>query len=189
MEIDGLLVATPLRTALDLGRGLRRLFAIGALDGLLRLGAFTHGELLAEVERFKRQRGVVQLRELAPLADPRSQSPGESSLRLLWLDAPDLPPPVCQVPVRNDAGREIFFLDLGVEKLHFAAEYDGQQHHSSPEDREHDRRRRSWLREERGWIIEVFENTDVYGPREDVAFVLRRGVVEARRRLGAFRGV
>ncbi|MGZ4444200.1 MAG: type IV toxin-antitoxin system AbiEi family antitoxin domain-containing protein [Nocardioidaceae bacterium] len=187
MEIDGVTVTTSLRTALDLGRLLHRDHAIGALDSMLRVGGFTLEELLAQVERFKGQRGVVQLRELAPLADARSQSPGESTLRLRWLDCGDLPRPEPQTPVRDRFGRTVYWLDLGVEALRFGAEYDGKEFHSSPEDREHDRQRRKWMRDERGWLVRVFERDDVYGPLEDAGLVLRQGIHEARRRLGEFR--
>lgn len=185
MEVHGLTVTTPLRTAWDLGRLLHRDQAIGALDAMLRLGSFTKGELLEGVERFKKQRGVVQLRALAPLADGRSESPGESTLRLRWVDLSDLPAPVPQVRIFDDSGtRELYRLDLGVEEIRFAAEYDGVQWHSSAEDKERDRLRRTWLRQERGWTIRVFERDDVYGPRQDASRMLYEGIAEARRNLG-----
>ena len=105
--------------------------AMGGLDALLRHGSFTSGELLDGVERFGRQRGVVQLRALAPLADPRSESLGESVLRLRWLDLTSLPRPEPQVPVFDDWGQEVYRLDLGVEELRFSAEYDGEEFHST----------------------------------------------------------
>ena len=40
MDVGGLCVTTPLRTALDLGRFLTRDQALSALDALLRLGLF-----------------------------------------------------------------------------------------------------------------------------------------------------
>lgn len=45
MVVDGVLVTTPLRTALDLGRRLNRFHALAALDGFLRAGV-QHHELL-----------------------------------------------------------------------------------------------------------------------------------------------
>ena len=82
MEVLGLRVTTPLRTACDLGRLLSRDRAFAALDTMLRLGAFDAEELWAETERFRGMRGVRQLRAFAPLADRprrvarRSRSPG-----------------------------------------------------------------------------------------------------------------
>jgi hypothetical protein len=184
VTIEGLTVTAPLRTAWDIGRLAPRDMAIGALDALLRMGDFSHEQLLGGVERFRRQRGVVQLRELAPLADARSQSTGESVLRLRWCDLPSLPRPEPQVPILDAHGREIYYLDLGVRELRFAVEYDGEEFHSSDEDVEHDTRRRSWIDQNRGWIIKPVRKENVFGPARDIERILYEGVVEARRRLG-----
>ena len=100
MVIEGVVTTTLLRTALDLGRLAHRDLAIGALDALLRHGEFSSEELLDGVARFRGQRGVVQLRALAPLTAPRAESPGESVLRLRWLDIPNRPRPRPQGPGR-----------------------------------------------------------------------------------------
>ncbi len=185
MELDGIVVTTPLRTAWDLGRMLHRDQAIGALDALLRLGRFSRDELLDGVERFRRQRGVVRLRELAPLADPRAESPGESTLRLRWLDTGGMPPPEPQLRVAGPSCT--YRLDIGAEKLRFAAEYDGEEHHSAEADRARDRRRRAWIEREHRFVIKVFRRADVFDPRADACRVLAEGVLEARRALGTRR--
>ena len=77
-------------------------------------------------------RGVVQLRALAPLADPRSESPGESTLRLRWLDLTSLPPPTPQVPI-TVGGVEVYRIDLGVPELRYGCEYDGEAFHAEHE--------------------------------------------------------
>lgn len=183
MELHGLVVTTPLRTALDLGRLANRDNAIAALDALLRHGQFSRGQLLGSLDRFKGFRGVIQLRALAPLVDARSESPGESVLRLRWLDCSDLPPPEPQISVRINAA-EVARLDLGVEELRFAVEYDGEQFHSLAEDREHDERRRSWLSTERGWLIKVVGRKNLFGVTRNIEAILDAGVREARQRLG-----
>lgn len=181
-EIDGLRVTTPLRTAWDLGRVRWPDRAIAGLDSMLRLNGFTRGELLAGIERFRGMRWVRTLRQVAPLADGRSQSPGESVLRLKWLEC-GLPTPEPQVEVRLPGGR-VAFLDIANRRLRFAAEYDGAEWHSAPEQREHDQRRRA-LASEQNWHIVPFVAADVFdrGGRADV--MLRAGAAEARRRLGA----
>ena len=184
MVVEGVTVTTPLRTALDLGRLANRDMAIGALDGLLRHGSFAREELLAGVERFRRQRGVVQLRALAPLADPRAESPGESVLRLRWLDMPSLPRPVPQIPVLAPDGTEIYRIDLGVEEIRFGAEYDGEEWHSSDEDRAHDQHRRELLGRRWHWVITPVRRDNVFGRTRDVERILHEGVLEARRRIG-----
>jgi 8-oxo-dGTP pyrophosphatase MutT (NUDIX family) len=174
--VRGIRTTTALRTALDLGRLTPRDRAIGALDGLLRLGRFTSDELVRDVDRFRRFRGVVQLRELAPLADGRAESPPESVLRLRWLDAADLPTPSVQTSVPNAWGFEKYWLDLAVPELRFGCEYDGQDWHSSPQARAHDRQRREWLRDA-GWTVVVLTKTDLFGPdRFRAAAIIRDGL-------------
>ncbi len=182
VTVAGILVTTPLRTACDLGRLLHRDQGIAALDALHRTGAFTVSELVAAVERFRGQRGVRQLRGLAPLTDGRSESPGESVLRLRWRDCPELPAPRPQVPVLGPDGP--CFLDLGVEALRYAAEYDGAAWHTE-ETRGHDARRRDWLRRHDGWIIDVLRSPNVYGRGQDADVIVRRGIAAARRRFGS----
>lgn len=186
MVIEGLTVTTPLRSSWDIGRFATRDTAIGALDALLRLAVFAHEELIGGVERFAGERGVVQLRELAPLADPRSQSASESTLRLRWLDLRHLPRPEPQVPIYDDHGREIYYLDLGVRELRFAVEYDGEEFHSSTEDRAHDKQRRAWIEQNRGWIVQPVRKHNVFGQTRDIERILVEGIRRARGRLGEF---
>ena len=181
MEIGGMCVTTPLRTALDLGRFLSRDQALACLDALVRLGFFSVEELLAEVPRMARQRGVRQLRALAPLVDGRSQSQGESVLRLRWLDA-GLPRPQLQIEIR-EAGRVVYFLDIGLEELLLAVEYDGAEFHSRETDVTYDAARRKWLTDRRGWLIRPFVGDDIYG-RHNAEAVLQATFREARATLG-----
>lgn len=159
--VHDLVATTPLRTALDLGRLQRRDVALAGMDAMARIGAVTTEELLADVERFARMRGVVQLRQLAPLVDGLSGSAGESTLRLRWLDA-GLPRPTLQIPVRRPDGR-YFYLDMGLPEHRFGAEYDGVDWHSSPAQCRRDRFRRKWLREEEAWTLLVHTREQVYG--------------------------
>lgn len=182
--IHDLVVTTELRTAWDLGRFSRRDDAIGGLDRLLGTGAFTREELLGGVTRFARQRGVVQLRDLAPRADPRSQSGPESVVRLRWTDLTSLPWPTPQVPIEHTPGGT-WWLDLGVPELRFAVEYDGEEFHSAEGDVQHDAERRDWIRKHRRWIIEPVRRHNIFGPHQDIDRILIQGVAEARRTLGA----
>lgn len=177
-KFGDVVATTPLRTACDLGRSLPRVQALAALDALLRLGDFDRDRLLGEIERFRRRRGVVQLRLLAPIADGRAESVKESALRLLWLDA-GLPTPELQIPIKDAWGREVFRLDLGDSKIKYAAEFDGEEWHSTPEQIARDTWRRAIIKED-GWTIDVFDNSDLYAwsSRER----LRRGYERARQR-------
>lgn len=179
-ELEGLLVTTQLRTACDVGRQLWRYDAIGALDGLLRVGV-DRGELLAEIDRFKGYRGVRQIRELAPLADPRSESPPEAALRLHWIEA-DLPTPEPQIWVHDDDGTPRYRIDIGHREVRYGAEYFGEEFHD--EDlREADESRLNWLEKQRGWTMDVFDKNAVYGRRPDPFVTLRQGFAKARAQL------
>lgn len=182
VEVHGLAVTSPLRTAWDLGRVRYREAAIAGLDAMLRLDLFTQEELVAGVRRFRRMRWVTRLRELAPLADGRAASPGESVLRLRWLDC-GLPRPDLQVQVWVD-GVLIAILDIAHEDLRFAAEYDGVEWHTSPEQREHDIRRRAAVGRQR-WVVTPFVTANVFGLRRDCDVMLHQGVLEARKLFGS----
>lgn len=177
VEIDGLLATTPLRTAWDLGRVRSREQALAGLDAMLRLRLFTHEELLDGVTRFRGMRWVRNLRALAPLADGAAASPGESVLRLRWLDR-GLPRPHLQVEVWVD-GVLIAVLDIAHEGLRFAAEYDGAEWHGSADQQEHDRGRRELVREQ-GWVVTPFVAGDVFGRDRRCDTMLSDGVRAAR---------
>lgn len=181
--IHGLMVTSPLRTALDLGRLLWREPALAAMDQMAGLGDFVMDDLRGEVDRFKGYRGVIQLRGLVPLVDGRAQSPPESILRLRWLDCSDLPRPEPQVEVPGPAGTS-YWLDLGAEGLRLGAEYDGVEWHGA--DRAaHDDARRAWIREREGWIVPVFTQADLWPWPGTVERRLREAFAPRTRRLSA----
>ncbi|HSV41583.1 MAG TPA: hypothetical protein VLI04_22655 [Nocardioidaceae bacterium] len=184
MRMGRIRVTTPLRTALDLARLRRGPRALAALDGLLRLGVFRVGDLERELERFKGYRGIVQARLLVPLADERSDSVAESCLRFEWLSASNLPRPTPQLPVHNPFSQYPWFLDLGVEELKYAAEYDGIDFHSTPEQRDRDTQKRDYLTEEEGWTFDVFTKDKLFRPHSHPAGIIQAGILEARRKLG-----
>lgn len=182
IEVEGLPVTSPLRTAWDLGRVASLERGIAGLDAMLRTGAFTADELVAGVERFRKQRWVTHLRVLAPLADGRAESPGESVLRLRWIECA-LPTPDLQVEVLDHRFGFVARLDLGHPDLLYGGEYDGPEWHDSDDQREADRVRRD-AAAAMGWSIDVFRKADVFGPRRTCETTLTAGVEAARRRRG-----
>lgn len=180
-EIHGLVVTTPLRTGLDLGRLQRSVdMRLWGMSCMQAVGGFSHDRLCYELDRFKRQRGIVLQRILVERVDPGLQSFGEAALDNRWWDA-GLPPPTTQVEVDRGDGAS-FFLDLGLPEELFAAEYDGRAWHSSDEQRAHDRERRQWIREHRSWRIEEYTEANTFGHFQDAdrllrdAFAAHRGV-------------
>ena len=182
VEIGGIRVTSALRTAWDLGRVRWTDQAISGIDAVLRLGSFTHEEFLGGVERFRGMRWVTVLRAVAPLGDGRSQSPGESVLRLRWIEV-HLPTPHPQLEVYRGSDL-IAILDIANEDLRYAAEYDGVEWHTSEDQREHDRRRRDEVRDEE-WVVDAFVAENLFGHHQDAEAKLLAGAAEARRRFGA----
>lgn len=174
--VEGLRITTPLRTACDLGRLLHRDQAFAAMDSLAGLRAFSVEELVEATRRFAGYRGVIQLRALAPLVDPDAQSPGESILRLRWLDL-GLPRPKCQVEVLAPYGGS-YWVDIGLEEKRFGAEYDGEDFHTD-DDTEHDEERRAWMRRTDRWTIVVARKANIHGPHQDIDQMLGRAAHEA----------
>jgi hypothetical protein len=179
-EVGGIRVTTPLRTAWDLGRVRWTDRAIAGIDAMLRLGV-DKSEFLGGIERFRRMRWVTTLRAVGPLGDGRSQSPGESVLRLRWIEA-HLPTPRPQLEVFRDEVL-IAILDIANSDLRYAAEYDGAEWHTDPQQRRHDRTRRDSVRSE-DWVVDAFVAENLFGRQQDAEARLVAGAAEARRRFG-----
>lgn len=76
-----------------------------------------------------RSPGSLRLEAALELVDPGAQSPRESYLRLLLIDA-GLPRSQTQIPVLAADGLPLAYLDLGWQASMVAVEYDGDQHRS-----------------------------------------------------------
>ena len=164
VELDGLCVTTPLRTALDLGCSLRPHDALGAMDALMRAQAFSHGDMRVLLRRYRGRRGVVQLRWLVAEVDSRAESQPESWLRWFIVEwGLARPEPQVWVSVAGASYR----VDLGYPRARIAVEYDGEEFHSSPEQRERDELRRTALRAA-GWVVIVVRKEDLSPERREV---------------------
>ena len=125
-KVAGIPVTTPARTAFDLGRLLSRDDAVARLDALLCTVPSALYEVQSVIDRHPGVRGAKRLPIALNLADGGAQSPKETWLRLLFIDA-GLPRPSTQIRV-YDGRRLVRRLDMGWEKYKVAAEYDGDQH-------------------------------------------------------------
>lgn len=163
-RIDGLLVTTPLRTALDLACNIHSRDALAALDQFHRRYGVGSEALLGELPRFRGRRGVVQARALAGVVDGRAESVRESWVRAELLDA-GLPMPDLQHWVVLGDGAS-YRLDHAYPAHRIAIEYDGMEFHRSSEQIEHDTRRRGALAAA-GWTVIVVANGDFTGARRD----------------------
>jgi hypothetical protein len=149
-EINDMAVATPQRAAFDLGRFLRRDSAVMHLDALARATGLASDHVLPLADIYKGARGIRRFRTAIELMDAGAQSPKETWLRLLLIDA-GYPRPQTQIPVFDDRGVPIAFLDMGWEDIMLAVEYDGDQHRTDRKRYVWDIRRQAFV-ERRGWI-------------------------------------
>ena len=153
-EIDmlaGIPVTSPARTALDLGCWYPRSEAVAAIDALGRATDLKMPDVDLLLERYPGRRGIRQARIALSLFDAGAQSPKETWLRLLLMQA-GLPRPQTQIPIRGEFGNTIAYLDMGWEDVKVAVEYDGEQHRR-------DRRQYTWdirrleMLHRLGWIV------------------------------------
>src|ERR1700759_474644 len=153
-EIDtvaGIAVTTPARTALDLACWYPTTTAVAALDDLVRATDVKMPDVELLIARYRGRRGIERARTSLNLVDAGAQSPKETWLRLVLVQA-GLPRPETQIPVCDDFGGALAYLDMGWENVKVAVEYDGEQHRT-------DRRQYTWdvrrseIIERRGWIL------------------------------------
>ena len=120
-RVDGVMVTSPLRTALDLACRGSLVEAVVAVDALAHAFAFTPRDVLRCAYDHPGRRGVARLPEVIRMAHPDAESPMETRIRLaIVLDG--LPVPQLQVPVGP------YRLDMAYRDLVLAVEYDGREH-------------------------------------------------------------
>jgi hypothetical protein len=151
MSVDGMHVTIPARTAFDLGRFLRRDQAVAHLDALANARIIRPADVLTLAERYAGARGAKKCRTAVELMDAGAQSPKETWLRLLVIDA-GYPRPRTQIPVLDDDGFAFAYLDLGWDDVMIALEYDGEHHRTDPMQYRKDIRRIEAIQRQ-GWIV------------------------------------
>ena len=148
--IAGMPVTSPARTALDLGCWYPTMTAVAGMDALARAVDVKAGDLELLARSYPGRRGVARAREAIKLFDAGAQSPKESWLRVVLIQA-GLPRPQTQIPVLDEFGCAFAYLDMGWEDVKVAVEYDGEQHRNDRRQYTWDVRRLESL-ERLGWI-------------------------------------
>jgi len=151
LRIAGMSVTTPARTAFDIGRRGRLGDAVAQVDSLLAATRLAVGDVVTLAAEHAGVRGLRQLRRVLHLADGGAESPRETWLRLLLVEA-GFPPPRTQIPVISPDGRRRYYLDMGWEDVKVAVEYDGDHHRSDPAQFAGDIRRLADI-DELGWSL------------------------------------
>jgi hypothetical protein len=166
VDWEGIRLATPVRTALDLllrqaprtATLTRRLrVAVSDLDQLVRAG-LVRTEDIAIALRGRRDWGVTLARQAVGLVDPRAESPRESELRVI-LQLAGMPA-TPQYPVIY-RGTFLGRLDLAYPEHRVAVEYDGQWH-NEPAQALADQQRRELMRDV-GWRFIIVTGDDLAG--------------------------
>ena len=156
-EVRGRPATTAAWTAIEVARSLRRPRSLATLDAALRSGTCDRLELARALTKQAGRRGVVVVRELLPLADPRAESPMESEARLVIIDG-GLPAPVLQYELIDGRG-QLRRLDFAWPDYRVAAEYDGMDWHSGADAMLANRNRTSALMDIRWTVVPiVFED-------------------------------
>ncbi|TWP36683.1 hypothetical protein [Leekyejoonella antrihumi] len=176
--VGGVMVTTPVRTALDLSCKLKPMSALAAVEAYLHAEVVTKEQLLAQLPRYKGRRGIRLARQVVELADSRVESTGESFTRMVIYRS-GLPMPESQVWVFRDEGHDIR-LDHAYKGLKIAVEYDGEEFHGADR-READDARREWLRNH-GWYVIVVRKHQLSGVNAQAWIDELRGEIIERSR-------
>ncbi|BBY51782.1 hypothetical protein MARA_52500 [Mycolicibacterium arabiense] len=170
--LDDVSVTTPTRTALDLARHFARDTAVRYLDALAAATGITAEDVAPLVERYRGARGMKRARIALDLMDGGAQSPKETWLRLLAVDA-GYPRPRTQIRVHD--GNSEAFLDMGWDEPMIGLDYDGEQHQTDRQRFVHDIGRNAVV-ERQGWL-------DIHVVKEHSrGFILQRIREAAERR-------
>ena len=149
--VAGIPVTSPVRTVLDLGCWYPTMTAVAAIDSLGRAIDIRPADVAMLARRCARRRGIARARQALELFDSGAQSPKESWLRVVLIQA-GLPRPQTQISVHDEFGNPIAYLDMGWEDVKVAVEYDGEQHRVDRRQYTWDVRRLESL-ERLGWIV------------------------------------
>jgi hypothetical protein len=150
-EVDGMTVTTPARTAFDLGRRLNLKDGVKRIDALMNATQLKVVEIESVIERHPGVRGLGKLRKTLSLVDGGAESPYESLTRLMLVGA-GLPHPQTQLPVFDEFGFVVAYLDMGWPEYRVGVEFDGAQHWTDARQRSRDVERLADL-EALGWTI------------------------------------
>jgi hypothetical protein len=180
IEVDGLHVTDPVRTALDLARSLPHEAAVVALDAALRHGLVAHEVLQARLFDIAGTPGSRSAARAVLFADGRSESVGESRSRVI-LHRWKLPPSALQFEVSSADGALIGRTDFAWEEHRLVGEFDGRikygrllrpgQDAGDAVFRE--KRREDAIRDE-GWGVIRWTWSDLHRPDRFAARVRRR---------------
>lgn len=184
---SGLMAVSAPRAFVDVARRESLVEAVALGDAVLRSGVAQAEQLVAAVDAAAGLRGVLAARKVVPHLETRSESQGESRLRM-GLVLEGLPRPEAQVDYYDEHGQHIARVDLVLDGV--LLEYDGREQRLRKPVFVHDRRRQNAL-VDRGAELRRYSSEDVAPVRRSwLAAEVRRAMRAAAARPAAavFRG-
>ncbi|ORW30880.1 hypothetical protein AWB91_18055 [Mycobacterium paraense] len=149
--VRGMPVTSPARTAFDLACRNPVGSAVAAVDALARATGLKVADAELVADRYKGHRNIRRARRALDLVDAGAQSPRETWLRLLVIEA-GYPRPETQIPVYGEYGELVAVVDMGWESVKIALEYEGEHHRTDRRQLRRDIERYEAL-DEMGWVI------------------------------------
>ena len=125
--VGGFRTTSGFRTTCDLGSGRDLVEAVVAIEMAVRARIVLIDDLADFADRNRGAKGIKRLRRALSWAEPRSESPMETRLRMQLVLA-RLPAPVVQADLCDSAGRFVARADLYYPDRRLAIEYDGANH-------------------------------------------------------------
>ena len=130
-DVAGTRVTTVVRTLVDVACSAPFATTVIACDAAMRRGLVNPEEWTHALGRTRHRRGAAAARRALAFADARSESAGESRLRLILADQ-GLPAPVLQIRVLDRDGVLVGRVDLGYPDLGVLIEFDGMVKYRKP---------------------------------------------------------
>ena len=130
VEVRGLRATTLVQSIVDICARVSLLEAIVVVDAALHTRKLTISHLSQWALARPGRKGIQKLRRVISLAEPATESPMESRLRVV-LDLGGLPKPKVQVPVYDRDGRFVGRPDLYYEQAMLGIEFDGGVHRNA----------------------------------------------------------
>lgn len=172
----GLVAVSAARAVVDVLRREPLVEGVAVADAALRSGAASAAGITASVGRASGLRGVVRARAALDHLEPRSESPGESRLRMA-LVLGGLGRPEAQVDLYDTNGRHLARVDLVLDGV--VLEYDGREQRLRRTVFARDRSRQNTL-VDAGVELRRYTATDVHADgRARLCAEVRRAVAKA----------
>jgi len=165
---EGFRATSAMRTICDLGSRIDVVESVTAIDTVLHAGLVEMADLTSHLRSHVGAKGIKRLRRATQLADPRTESPMETRLRMVLIQG-RLPRPLVQAELSDMSGDFIARADLYYPDRKLVIEYDGANHR---ERMAADLRRQNALLNS-GYHILRFTVGDLREPRTIVAQVRR----------------